>query len=96
MLDVIENAMYQYTDGGINHVDPVNDPVKFQNDPVNSFDVIELIKQDPYISYDKLVELTGRSRATIKRMIKRLKQEGYIAREGSDKNGFWKIIRTNI
>jgi ATP-dependent DNA helicase RecG len=50
-----------------------------------------LIKVNPHISYDKLVEKTGRSRATIKRMIKRLKQEGYIVRIGSDKTGYWKI-----
>ena len=94
MLDVIENSMYQYIDSAnethtINN-DPVNidfDPV---NDPVNSFDVLELIKADPRISYEKLVEKTGRSRATIKRMIKRLKQEGFISRVGSDKTGYWK------
>jgi predicted HTH transcriptional regulator len=68
-----------------------DDPVKFQNDPVNSFDVLDLIKQDPHISYDKLVELTVRSRATIKRMIKRLKHESYISRIGSDKTGYWKV-----
>jgi predicted HTH transcriptional regulator len=53
--------------------------------------VLELIKSDPSISYDKLVSMTGRSRATIKRMIKRLKQRGYITRMGSDKSGYWKI-----
>ncbi|MDR2814052.1 MAG: MarR family transcriptional regulator [Prevotellaceae bacterium] len=42
-------------------------------------------------TYDKLVEKTGRSRATIKRMVKRLKQEGFIARVGSDKTGYWRI-----
>ncbi|MDR0682580.1 MAG: winged helix-turn-helix domain-containing protein, partial [Dysgonamonadaceae bacterium] len=95
--NVIENAMYQYIDndhvknqnGGLN--DPVNanpDPV---NDPVNSFDVLELLKINPHITYDELVEKTGRSRATIKRMIKRLKQERYISRAGSDKTGYWKI-----
>jgi Fic family protein len=101
MLDVIENSMYQYAApvklenggifNGVNNDDPVNDPVKFQNDPVNSFDVLDLIKQNPHISYDKLVELTGRSRATIKRMIKRLKQKSYISRIGSDKTGYWKV-----
>ncbi|MDR2628027.1 MAG: Fic family protein [Dysgonamonadaceae bacterium] len=95
MLDVIENAMYRYVDIATatngNENDPVNlnfDPV---NDPVNSFDVLELIKATPHISYDQLVEKTGRSRATIKRMIKRLKQEGYISRVGSDKTGYWKV-----
>jgi predicted HTH transcriptional regulator len=97
MINVIENAMCQYIDNdhvknqnnGLN--DPVNvnhDPV---NDPVNSFDVLELLKINPDITYDELVEKTGRSRATIKRMIKRLKQERYISRVGSDKTGYWKI-----
>jgi Fic family protein len=85
MLDVIEKSMYKYCDESLN---PQDDPV---NDPVNSSDVLELIKRDPHISYDKLVELTGRSRATIKRMIKRLKQDGYIYRVGSDKTGYWKV-----
>jgi Fic family protein len=103
MLNVIENAIYQYIDNDSNSVknqngglngglnDPVNaefDPV---NDPVNSFDVLELLKINPDITYDELVEKTGRSRATIKRMIKRLKQERHISRVGSDKTGYWKI-----
>jgi Fic family protein len=99
MLNVIENSMYQYivndsdVNGGLNGKlnDPVNlifDPV---NDPVNSFDVLDLLKKNPNLSYDKLVEITERSRATIKRIIKRLKQEGYISRIGSDKTGYWKI-----
>ena len=99
MLDVIENSMYQYIDGAdktdIIKNDPVNDPVNggfdHVNDPANSFDVLELIKINPQISYEKLVEKTGRSRATIKRMIKRLKQEGFISRVGSDKTGHWKV-----
>ncbi|MDR1022054.1 MAG: winged helix-turn-helix domain-containing protein [Prevotellaceae bacterium] len=50
-----------------------------------------LLKANPHISYDKLVEKTGRSRATVKRMIKRLKQASYISRIGSDKTGYWEI-----
>jgi Fic family protein len=95
MLDAIENAMYKYVDIATetdsiknDPVNPNHDPV---NDPVNSFDVLELIKATPDISYDELVKKTGRSRATIKRMIKRLKQEGYISRVGSDKTGYWKV-----
>ena len=96
----IPDSMYQYIDSatGTNHMknDPVNidfDPV---NDPVNSFDVLELIKANPHRSYEKLVEKTGRSRATIKRMIKRLKQEGYISRIGSDKTGYWEVNIKNL
>jgi hypothetical protein len=60
MLDAIENAMYKYVDIATEtdsiKDDPVNsnhDPV---NDPVNSFDVLELIKATPDISYDELVK----------------------------------------
>ena len=99
MLDVIENSMYQYIDSAneTNNIknEPVSEPVNINfdpaNDPANSFDVLELIKINPHINYDKLVEKTGRSRATIKRMIKRLKQEGFISRIGSDKTGYWKV-----
>jgi Fic family protein len=99
MLDIIENSMRQYIDIATGTLglppnigsEPVNDPVKFDIDPVNSSGLLELIRANPYISYDKLVEKTGRSRATIKRMIKRLKQEGVISRIGSDKTGYWKI-----
>jgi predicted HTH transcriptional regulator len=100
MLDIIADSMCQYIDIATETTvveknagnDPVNDPVKFRHDPVNSSDVLALIKANPQVSYEKLVEKTGRSRATIKRIIKRLKQEGFIVRIGSDKTGYWKII----
>ncbi|MDR1881814.1 MAG: Fic family protein [Prevotella sp.] len=88
MLDIIENSMYQYIDIA---TETLSLPLNIGNDPVNSSYILELIKANPHISYDKLVEKTGRSRATIKRMIKRLKQEGGISRIGSDKTGYWKI-----
>ena len=56
MLNVIENSMYQYIDSATETNIIKNDSV---NDPVNSFDVLELIKTDPHISYEKLVEKTG-------------------------------------
>jgi Fic family protein len=105
MLDIIETAISRYVASAtgtsndalaINEPvksenEPVNDPVNSVNEPVNSFDVLGFIKANPSINYDNLVEQTGRSRATIKRMVKRLKEEGYISRIGSDKSGYWKI-----
>ena len=95
MLDVIEDSMWHYINSATETNRMINDPVNTDfdlvNDPVNSFDVLELIRANPHISYDQLVEKTGRSRATIKRMIKRLKQEGFILRIGSDKTGYWKV-----
>jgi Fic family protein len=74
--------------------DPVHDPVY---DPVydklnnNQKEIFSLIRENPHINYDKLVEKTGRSRATVRRIIKQLKLESYIVRIGSDKTGYWKI-----
>ncbi len=70
--------------------DPVNDPV---DDPVKRFEkeILSLIGENPHISYDKLAEKTSRSRATIRRIIKQLKEENRIERIGSDKTGYWKI-----
>ena len=91
-----ENYSLKNREIHVHYIDPVNDPVNIKldpaNDPVNSFDVLNLIKANPHISYDKLAEKTGRSRATIKRMIKKLKQGGFILRIGSDKTGYWEII----
>ena len=74
--------------------DPVNDPV---NDPVysglndNQKEVFSLIRENPHINYDNLAEKTKHSRATIKRIIKQLKQKNKIERIGSDKTGYRKV-----
>ena len=70
--------------------DPVYDPVYAGlND--NQKEIFSLIRENPHINYDKLAEKTNHSRATIKRIIKQLKQETMIERIGSDKTGYWKV-----
>ena len=70
--------------------DPVFDPLyaKLNN---NQKEIFSLIRENPHINYDKLAEKTGRSRATVKRIIQQLKKEKYIKRIGSDKTGHWKV-----
>ena len=68
--------------------DTVNDTVKAKNDTVFS-----LIQQNPKITATKLAEQLGIGIATVKRELKRLKNNGQIERIGSDKTGEWKVVR---
>ena len=63
--------------------EPVNEPVKL---------ILELIKEDPTITKQKIIEKTNLSRATITRYIKKLKEQSLLKRVGSDKTGYWEIL----
>jgi Fic family protein len=66
--------------------DPVNDPV---NDPVKA--LLTCIKINPTYTYQQYADKLGKSNATIKRLVQKLKTEGLIVRVGSDKTGHWEI-----
>jgi fido (protein-threonine AMPylation protein)/biotin operon repressor len=67
--------------------DTVNDTVKPKNDTV-----LSLIIKDNKMPAMKIAEILNIGIATVKREIKRLKESGIIAREGADKNGYWRIL----
>lgn len=80
----------------VQFVNPVNDPVKLNYDPVNdpvNRSVLHYLTQNPKANYKELADKTGISTATIKRHIQELKKMGIIERIGSDKTGYWKIMR---
>lgn len=67
-----------------------NDTVKQQNDTVNDTQndtVFAIIKSNVNITASEIAEILGVSIATVKRKIKVLKDNGIIARVGSDKTG---------
>ena len=64
--------------------DTVNDTVKT---------ILALIEQNPSITYEEIAEKTGKSRRTISRLITELKEKNIIARVGSDKTGYWEIVK---
>lgn len=70
---------------------PVNAPV---NAPVNNTEntVLEIINNNPSITYDDIASIIKRDRKTVQRAINKLKKLGLIERIGSDKTGHWKII----
>ncbi len=75
---VIYNANYKY--------DTVNDTV---NDTEKL--IIKHIIENNEVTIDELVNLCNKSRRTITRNIKTLRERGIIERVGSDKSGYWKV-----
>lgn len=55
-------------------------------------EVLTCIKEDNTLSTAKIAEKVGKNKRTIERIIKALKEKGYITRIGSDKTGHWEII----
>jgi ATP-dependent DNA helicase RecG len=53
--------------------------------------ILAEIKRNPKITNEELIKLTGKSRATITRRIKALRESGVLIRIGSNKNGYWEV-----
>ena len=51
--------------------------------------IVELMRENPSITIAELVSELGMSRSGISKQIAKLKAEGVIEREGSDKSGRW-------
>jgi fido (protein-threonine AMPylation protein) len=73
----------------------VNDTVKAKNDTVKTSDdtVLGLIKNNNKITANEISTKLSKGIATIKRELKRLKDNGEIERVGSDKTGYWKVLK---
>lgn len=84
---ILKNVNYQNVPVNV----LVNVPV---NVSLNSTEqiIFDTIKADATVTYDRLAEITGKTRKTIMRNIQSLKSKNLIWREGSDKNGKWVII----
>ncbi len=69
---------------------------KYQLDTLNctleELAVLKLIAKNPMIKQQEMVEATGRSIATIKRMIRSLRDKNYIRRESGKRYGKWEIL----
>ena len=54
--------------------------------------VLDLIKENPKITIPLIIEKTNKSRTTIQKCIKALKEEKLIARIGGKNGGYWEIL----
>jgi fido (protein-threonine AMPylation protein)/DNA-binding transcriptional ArsR family regulator len=75
-----------------NTVKPRIDTVKPRIDTVNDT-VFSLMEQDNKVTAIEISERLGLSLSTVRRKIKELRDNGKIERIGSDKTGFWKVVR---
>ena len=54
--------------------------------------VFELVAKNPTMKQQELVEATGKSIATIKRIMKSLQEKNYIRRENGKRYGKWEVL----
>ena len=54
--------------------------------------ILELVAKNPIIKQQELVEATGKSIATIKRIMKSLQDKNYIRRESGKRYGKWEVL----
>ena len=87
------------------HVDPVDESTsqsinakvsKYQFDTLDctleELVVLELVAKNPTMKQQELVEATGKSISTIKRIMKALQDKNYIRRESGKRYGKWEIL----
>lgn len=72
--------------------DTAIDTVKPQVDTVNDT-VLALMRQNNKITANELGDRLKLSLSTVRRKIRALRNQGKIERIGSDKTGFWKILK---
>ena len=55
--------------------------------------IIESLLNDPTLTAEKISIIIGKTKRTAERYLKALQEKGYVERSGSDKKGYWKIIK---
>ena len=70
------------------------DPKRPEN-PINDQkrQILELIRRNPTISRMELAKCLGLHNSSIKRRLEAMVTDGYINRVGSDKGGYWEVIK---
>ena len=84
--------------GNVTLNDPLNDPINGNvtlNDPINvrvKCQLLDVIRNNPYGTYNDYALVLDKSESTIKRMLQQMRTEGTIIRSGAKKNGHWEVI----
>ena len=58
---------------------------------VNQQKILNLLKQNPFITQEELSKIIGIARKSIILNMKKLQEAGLIKRIGADKNGYWQV-----
>jgi len=54
--------------------------------------IMSLLRENPHRTADQLVEISGKSRRTINRIISTLKAKKLVSRIGSNRTGYWEVL----
>jgi ATP-dependent DNA helicase RecG len=54
--------------------------------------IMSLLRENPHRTADQLVEISGKSRRTINRIISTLKAKKLVSRIGSNRTGYWAVL----
>ena len=76
--------------------DRINDPINDRNmEKFSAHDwaVFEIIQQNPDLTVALIASQLGVSESTVRRSIRKLRSNGFIQREGSNKKGIWVILK---
>ena len=60
---------------------------------VNQQKILDVIKENPFVTQEELAQIIGLSRKSIIQNMKKLQENGLLKRIGADKNGHWEIER---
>ena len=86
-IDYVDESAYQSTSPKVS---------KYQFDTLDcsleELAVLERIAQNPTIKQQELVNATGKSIATVKRIMKSLQDKNYIRRENGKRYGKWEVL----
>lgn len=55
--------------------------------------VYDLLKEKDYLTIKQLSDAISKSEKTVSRALKALREKGYLVREGTDNDGYWKILK---
>jgi len=66
----------------------------YRHEPLNSKEIklIELLSENPSMTYDQLAKNSGSSKSTVKRLMQDLIKKENIYRDGSKKTGKLKVL----
>ena len=59
---------------------------------VNQQKILDVIKENPFVTQEELAQIIGLSRKSIIQNMKKLQDNGLLKRVGADKNGHWEVL----
>ena len=59
---------------------------------VNQQKILDVIKENPFVTQEELAQIIGLSRKSIVQNMKKMQENGLLKRVGADKNGRWEVV----